>query len=56
MKNHFDFFVCIISESHKPPNTGLDAPHTPNALEWNHNCAHPAPHRADRPVLVQFKG
>ena len=33
MKNHFDFFVCIISESHKPPNTGLDAPRTPNALE-----------------------
>ena len=56
MKNHFDFFVCIISESHKPPNTGLDAPHTPNALEWNHNCAYPAPRRADRPVLVYFKG
>ena len=47
MKNHFDFFVCIISESHKPPNTGLDAPHTPKALEWNHNYAHPAPRRAD---------
>lgn len=56
MKNHFDFFVCIISESHKPPNTGLDAPRTPNALEWNHNYAHPALHRADRPVLIQFKG
>lgn len=56
MKNHFDFFVCIISESHKPPNTGLDAPHTPKALEWNHNCAYPAPRRADRPVLVHFKG
>lgn len=56
MKNHFDFFVCIISESHKPPNTGLDAPHTSKAIEWNHNYAHPAPHRADRPVLVHFKG
>ncbi len=36
MKNHFDFFVCTTSESHKPPNTGLDAPHTPNAIEICH--------------------
>lgn len=56
MKNHFDFFVCIILGAHKPPNTGLDALAAPNAIEWNHNYAHPAPHRADRPVLIQFKG
>lgn len=56
MKNHFDFFVCTTFKSHKPPNTGLDAPHTPNTLEWNHNYAHPAPRRADRLIFNHFKG
>ena len=56
MKNHFDFFVCTTSKSHKPPNTGLDAPRTPNAIEWNHNYAHPAPRRADWLIFNHFKG
>lgn len=56
MKNHFDFFVCTASESHKPPNTGLDALAAPNAIEWNHNYVRGAPARADRRIFNHFKG
>ena len=56
MKNHFDFFVCTAFESHKPPNAGLDAPHAPNAIEWNHNYAHTAPLRTGWLIFNHFKG
>ena len=56
MKNHFDFFVCTASESHKPLNTGLDALAAPNAIEWNYNYVRSAHARADRLIFNHFKG
>ena len=56
MKNHFDFFVCTASESHKPLNTGLDALAALNAIEWNYNYVRSAHARADRLIFNHFKG
>lgn len=56
MKNHFNFFVYALLDTQNTLKISPDAPHTPDALEWNHNYARSAPARAIRCIFNHFKG